>query len=354
MRLLITSYDYPQFVEQLYAASPGLADSPYAAQVEARADSLFSVLYFYAESLQRLGVEAIPITCNLKPAQWRWAREHGISPPERGWTWAILQAQLAHYRPDVWLAIDSGIVPAEVVAQGRTHCGAVVGLQSARIRKDPWGPFDLMLSSIPPLVDRFRELGYACESFRLCFEPGLLKRLPEEARDLPLVFTGSLFDGEHAAREAVLRRVLTQRPIEMWGLGLERLAEQFPDTARLHGVAFGREMYSILARAQVCLNVHGEITEGHANNMRLYEATGMGALLLTDRQSDLSDYFEPEVEVVSFRDPEECQERLAWLEAEPGRRGEVAAAGQRRTLSEHTYDRRAQELMDILSRHGMA
>ena len=44
---------------------------------------------------------------------------------------------------------------------------------------------------------------------------------------------------------------------------------------------------------RIVVNRHIDVAEGYANNMRLYEATGMGALLITDRGRNLGELFEP-------------------------------------------------------------
>jgi hypothetical protein len=46
-------------------------------------------------------------------------------------------------------------------------------------------------------------------------------------------------------------------------------------------------MNEILAHSQVTLNRQIEAAEGSANNMRLFEATGVGAMLVTDDGKNL-------------------------------------------------------------------
>jgi hypothetical protein len=59
-------------------------------------------------------------------------------------------------------------------------------------------------------------------------------------------------------------------------------------------------MYEILAHSQVTLNRQIVAAEGSANNMRLLEATGVGALLLTESRKNLNDLFAPGREVVAY------------------------------------------------------
>ena len=99
----------------------------------------------------------------------------------------------------------------------------------------------------------------------------------------------------------------------------------------------------------MCLNRHIDAAEGHANNMRHYEATGVGAALLTDRGSNLGELFEPEREVATYADVEELVTRAQELLADEHRRDALARAGQERTLREHTYPQRMSELEAILA-----
>ena len=109
-------------------------------------------------------------------------------------------------------------------------------------------------------------------------------------------------------------------------------------------------MFQILHDSRLALNHHGDATP-YANNMRLYEATGVGTLLITDWKENLHEMFEPGKEVIAYRTPEECAELIQYYLEHVEERETVARAGQERTLREHTYHRRMQELVDILERY---
>jgi spore maturation protein CgeB len=83
--------------------------------------------------------------------------------------------------------------------------------------------------------------------------------------------------------------------------------------------------------------------------MRLFEATGMGACLLTDWKTDLQDIFEPDKEVVAYRSAEECVEKVNYLLHHEKERQAIAAAGQRRTLRDHTFAQRALQLDELIT-----
>ena len=82
--------------------------------------------------------------------------------------------------------------------------------------------------------------------------------------------------------------------------------------------------------------------------MRLYEATGVGSLLLTDEGSNLAELFEPGREVVTYAGVDELVEKARHYLAHEDERRAIAAAGQARTLRDHTYELRMRELAEIL------
>jgi spore maturation protein CgeB len=124
-----------------------------------------------------------------------------------------------------------------------------------------------------------------------------------------------------------------------------------PIRSRYVGPALGIEMYQILNRSKITLNHHIDMAGCYANNLRLYEATGVGTLLITDWKKNLHELFEPGREVVSYRSPEECIELVRYYLEHDEERQAIARAGQARTLRDHTSHQRMQSLVEIVSRY---
>jgi spore maturation protein CgeB len=107
-------------------------------------------------------------------------------------------------------------------------------------------------------------------------------------------------------------------------------------------------MYRVLARSRITINTHIDVADGYANNLRLYEATGMGALLVTDRGRNLADLFEEGVEVIAYENAAECRDLIRYYLDRTDEASAIAAAGQERTLASHTWDDRMARLVGIL------
>jgi glycosyltransferase involved in cell wall biosynthesis len=117
--------------------------------------------------------------------------------------------------------------------------------------------------------------------------------------------------------------------------------------ARFQTPVFGEDYFKVLARSKINLNKHIDCAEEFAGNLRLFEATGMGSCLMTDWKINLPEMFEPDAEIISYNSAEECAEKVRYLLDHEEKRKEIALAGQRRVLRDHTYRKRAEQLDEI-------
>jgi spore maturation protein CgeB len=74
----------------------------------------------------------------------------------------------------------------------------------------------------------------------------------------------------------------------------------------------------------------------------------VGTCLVTEWRKNLSEFFEPDKEVVTYRSPEECLEKIKWLLEHPEECQAIAKSGQARTLKDHTFSQRAVQLDGII------
>ena len=374
MRILVLNIDYNGFLESLYAEHPGLAGEPYERQLNVRNESLFGVADFYSRNLNALGHEAYELHANNEPMQLAWAAEHGVPVrhrsgmrwqwrvrrkvvpwvsklPDRRWMYEILAAQIRHYRPDVILNQVLDGISGEFLREMKPHARLLAGQFASPLPEDAdLGMYDLLISSLPNFVDRFRRAGVPAELNRLAFEPRILDAVPAGERDWPISFVGSI-SRHHDERGKLIESICEEFDFRIFGQGVERLPQDSPLRARHCGPAWGSGMYRVLGRSKIALNHHIAIAGPYANNMRLYEATGMGALLLTDWKENLHEIFEPGREVAAYRSHDECLEMIRYYLEHEDERAAIAAAGQKRTLRDHTYGRRMEELAAIIERY---
>ncbi len=113
---------------------------------------------------------------------------------------------------------------------------------------------------------------------------------------------------------------------------------------------FAREYLLVLARSRLVFNQHIDVAGEYAANLRLYEATGLGACLVTDWKKNLGELFELDREVVAYRSADECLERATWLLDHHDEARKIGEAGQRRTLRDYTVRRRMERHLELVLR----
>lgn len=107
-----------------------------------------------------------------------------------------------------------------------------------------------------------------------------------------------------------------------------------------------------MRRVPICLNlVKGNFETGLI--LRHFEITGYGGFMLTYDRSELRQCFKVGEECDVFHNEQELLEKIAHYLNHPKERREIAAAGQRRTLSEHLYSHRLTTLVALLRKAGM-
>jgi len=365
MKFLIADTYYPAFLRSVYAQEIGLRDQPYDLQWHFLMDQCFGTADYYSDNLNKLGHEATDVVVNCRPLQEQWAKEHNLSLKytltrrpyrrlrlpwiEKEWLYPVLRAQIQAFRPDVIHFHDPARVDPAFLREIRADVRLITGQIASPIPSGAdFSQFDLMLSSLPHFVARFRGQGVPSHYFQLGFEPKVLARLEESNTSYPLVFVGGL-SGAHASRTQLLEQIARHHELSIWGYGLETIDPASPLHRCHRGEAWALDMFSILGNAKIALNHHIDIAEKNANNMRLYEATGVGTLLLTDHKENLHTIFAPGEEVVAYRSPEECVELIDHFLSYEQEWSTIAQAGQKRTLAEHTYLHRMQEYLDIIA-----
>jgi spore maturation protein CgeB len=352
VRILIVDSCYPAFLDAHYARTPSLDARSYDEQWRSLMGTFFGTSDAYSHYLGEIGHVAQEVVVNGTALQEAWRREHagGLAAASNE---EILLLQARAFEPDVVYVQNLHLLSDATLTELRQIGGFVVGqIASAapgaeRIRK-----FDLILTSFPHFVEDFRRQGTRSEYFRIGFDPRVLGALgPHRPSERDVVFVGALNALRHRTGNRALTRAARHLPVEFWGYDLRGRPPWSPIRRRYHGQAWGLEMYALLRSARIVLNRHIAEAGQFANNMRLYEATGIGSLLLTDAKVNLPDLFEPGREVVVYETADDLVERARHFLAHEDERAAIARAGQARTLRDHTYAVRMVELAEILERN---
>lgn len=371
MRVIILNSDYGIFLEDLYSRTPGLEAASYAEQMRARNESQFGTADYYSSALRQLGHEAWDVHFNNDSMQKAWAREHavpceadarwtlrlrrGVIPwPTRiepkVWRCHVLHEQIRRWRPDVLLTTDMASFDDAEVRRWKALGCFVAGIGEPPYSESPrqWGVYDLVLAPSEGMVAFFRSRGTRSELLRFAFHDQHVK--PDAERPIDVSFVGSL-SAMHTRRVQFLEALCRRIPgvLQLWAPTVGHLAQDSPVRIAYRGPAWGREANQIVAKSKIHLNIHHDAAGKYADNIRMYDATGLGALLLTDRKKNLSAIFVVGSEVLDFATVEECHERIDWALSHDEEREGIALRGQARTMRDHTFLRRMGDFERIIA-----
>ena len=372
MKILIIDTYYPAFLSRFYAERPGLSQLDYSTQLESLLASCFGTSDFYSRHLNELGCEAYDFVVNCVPLQQTWARKNQVAlsqlalkVPHRLFRLPILGKFLADLpglmdvaveqiklmKPDIIYCQDLSFFPGQVLLDLKKHVRLIVGQIACPLPPESFlKGYDLILTSFPHFVNRLRQIGVQSEYFRIGFDERVLSLIGEVKKDIDFSFVGGI-SRHHGGAIPLLEHLVNTSNMQVFGYGADKLPSSSSIRKHHGGEVWGLDMYRTLARSRITLNRHINVAENNANNMRLYEATGVGAMLLTDLKDNLNELFKVGEEVIAYSSVQEAEELAHYYHNHPEEVHRIALAGQKRTLTEHTYAQRMQELVPILKRY---
>lgn len=324
----------------------------------------------YVEGFRAAGWDADAVIPNSLSLQSKWAQEHHIPQPwTSGWEYGLYLSrlplvnaflhkfphihgmvleQVKAAKPDVVMVQDLNLIPYGFGQELKKHCGLLVGeIASPLPPKSFFKSYDLILSAHPRIVETARSWGLASEWVPLGFDEKWKTISPASTRPIDAIFVGSFTRLQKSTAPLLAEAAKLIPGLQIYGTAPQEVLREWGLEKFHKGPAWGKDMFELLGQSKLVLNRHGEISGPYAVNMRMFEATGSGALLVTENKSNLSDLFEPGSEVLAYESPEHAAKLAREVLDDPGRLDSIASAGQQRTLSSHSYKARAFQVTEI-------
>lgn len=371
MKILILANSSPGFFSTHYNEEAKFRNYSYDDLEKYRVDSHYHPADFYAYNLRLLGHDAKVANINDYYMQSAWARENSFKHSDReqytliwrkkvipwirkkssrNWMYDILREQIRLYKPDIIYNTAVLVVAPTFLKEIKTYNSHIyiVG-QHAPMTLDSaedLSCYDLIISSYPPTIQWLNKNGIKNAFIKLGFEPYVQLGV-SSFKKYDVTFVGA-FHETHQARRDLVEGLCNYFDVHIWAPSLNA-DKTSPLWKNYHGLAYGREMYGVLASSRITLNHHG-YKFPYANNLRLYDSTGMGTFLVTDYKENLSELFNLGKEVVAYKSLTDCVEFIQYFLSNSAERELIAKAGQKRTLKDHSYYQRMCEVSNILER----
>lgn len=366
-KILFVQTNYPDFLEMFHKKITSNSIS-YPGMKKAWDKEMFGHANFYSNNLKPLGWKAQEVIANDLLMQGSWARENKIhfdtrerwwakNIPEsvknylgvRGWVKKILFEQVIKIRPDVIYIHDLSLLNTTDIRRLKKLVRLVVGQIACPLPIDqkPLYEYDLIVSSFPHYVKKFRKMGIGGEYLPWCFEPEVNKTIGKSQKKYDVVFVGG-YSSAHSQGNSILEKLARKVRVDFWGMGEQSLPPTSPIRQTFHGFVWGEEMYKVFSEAKIVVNRHINVAGNVANNMRMFDVTGVGSMLITDSKPNMNEFFKVGEEVVTYTSDLDLVRKVKYYLDHSREREKIALAGKKRTLRDHTYAKRMKELDGIL------
>lgn len=395
----VTSY-YRDFLKNYYNKNQEIVNQSYDVQLSHLMNQCYAWSDFYSVHLRELGNEALEIVANAEPLQNQWAKENGSKATGRD----IVFDQMKSIKPDVVFFQDSFTFNGDQINELRKNVPSIkiiIGNCCSNFNKDyieQFRAFDFMIVCSQRFYGDFAKAGLKTHIILHAFEDTLLSRIQKDNKypEVDFSFLGSFIPGSegHILRQKVVDQLIKSKiNIEIYAhilkinpmdlflrrsafisvqilklLKLNNLAKSIPGIKNAYFLnempqnprnisaisriakppVYGLEMFKAISHSKIGFNMHGKAAGDYAANIRLFEITGAGSCMITDWKKNMNELFEIDKEVVTFNTGDECLEKVNWLLGHPKERENIAIAGQRRVLKDHTFRNRATQLNDII------
>ncbi len=390
---------YRNFVKDFYSKNTEIASKSYDEQLSALLKARFAFSDSFSNHLQAKGVEAHEIIHNAEPLQQAWAKENGVADNQD-----VLFEQIKKYRPEVLFihaTKDFSINYLQHLRKSFPFIKLFVGYICAPFADQEilnYQHYDLILTCLPMFQKQLEKHGVHTSLFYHGFEPIIVDEVKENNafENNDFIFIGSFIGSstyhdyrlqfiERLLAEGIDLRLYANIQLDNWWTitskqiayvlsrilyktGLNTINEQIaplkkvsvlnnlpkqPKYAsifaqKIQSPVYGLDMFKLLSRSKIGFNIHGGISGEYAANIRMFETTGVGSLLMTDHKKNIRDFFEPDTEIVTYQSEEECIEKTNWLLDHPKEAAAIALAGQKRTLKDHAIGNRIAQFHETI------
>lgn len=375
IKLLRISSIYPDFLSEL-KKNIFLKSDNYFESLNKIFAQKYSVSNYITKALIEKNYECVEIINNVNFLQEKWVNEYGDSSSNED----ILIQQIQYYKPDILYIGNVSIVNSTFIKKIKKfnfvklilcfHCAPFTPSIIKNLKD-----VDAIVTCTKGYQQSIsQKLNKKILLMQHAFDSDQQLSSNEEIRDIDVSFVGSLFlnKGLHSNRVEMIYELMKKFKNNYIAINFSNkfflnfvslifrsifkfdLFKKISFFYRLIYIyyfskkpIFGKKMLKILNRTKILVNTHIEDTE-YAGNMRLFEGTGSGCLLITDVKKDIDKLFKPNEEIELFSDKLDLIKKCTYYLKNQDKLKNISKAGLKKTLNFHSYKHRADLLNNFI------
>ena len=349
---------YTHYLNQIYENNAQLKNLSFHDQINYLLNTGFSAGQNFVPFLNPQKWETHYIVLNNTWAQVKWAQSNGKLDVNS--LSEILLHQINHIEPDVLFISDVPGFDFSLISQFKRRPLIVAWLATVVNHQLPWHEIDVILSGISDIRNTIVKLGAKSAEKFMSAAPYHFIANKSHIKSKNIAFAGSFFPGIHDDRARQMDRLshhITDCSIDVYTANQFELSPE--SKINFFQPVYGNDLVNTYANYNIVLDARGnfdlskEKVLAETANMRIFEATKAGALLITENSPNLCEYFEINQEIVTYNNFDELKDKLSYYSRfeNENKLKSIAHKGRIRTINEHSIESRANWLEEILFKY---
>ncbi|GEC58299.1 hypothetical protein ABIF38_005072 [Bradyrhizobium japonicum] len=271
--------------------------------------------------------------------QLLWAKENNLRTDDLE---QILLAQIEQHRTEVFYNLDPIRYSSKFVAKLPGCVKKSIAWRAAPSGNADLTEYDLVVCNFASILENWRQKGCSVASFFPAHDPVMDGYAGARAEELDVIFIGG-YTRHHVNRSQAMRAAASAAGVRarfyLEDSRLTRLANalaplpvlrsyRHPEDIRLIRAdpVYGRDAYAAMAKSRMVFNGAIDMAGEDRGNMRCFETTGCGSVLLTDAGRYPEGFVHGETMLV-YSSPEQIPELIGKLMKEEKLAKLIAQAG---------------------------
>jgi spore maturation protein CgeB len=341
-------------------------------------DQKYSVSNNLTKNFNKKGYKCVEIINNINFLQKKWYKKYGSKKSNED----ILTQQIKFYKPSIIFIANVNLISKKKIDELRKlnfiklifcfHCAPI----SKKMIKN-FSNIDFILTCTEGYKKKFSKVtGKPVFLIQHAYSNETVIKYNSRKRDIDVTFIGSLFINKklHLERIEIIYDLLKKFDNRFIAINFSNyffihliifimkslFNKDFYKKNLLYKLMFvyffsnkpifGTSMFEIFNKSKILVNMHIEDTK-YAGNMRLFEGTGSGCLLLTDKKKDLKKLFKLNHEIVVYKDKDDLITKIKFFLKNNITLSRIAKNGRNKTLKSHNYEKRLNILDKIIKKN---
>ncbi|MFN4285590.1 MAG: glycosyltransferase [Lacibacter sp.] len=310
---------------------------------------------------------------NYAPMQLQWAKEKGWAETDLK---KILFAQLEEFGADVFYNLSPIQFEAAEIKRLPQQRVKIAWFASPEKNNIDFSVYHTRFTNLPSDVDPEAKRGFRSHFFQLSDAPVFHQYTNNENRPIDVLFFGQYLESQFDKRNGYIDELIRLQEKHGFNLVLALMANykykyllpfklplalhqkfkvlQFPPrkvAAHAAPPLFGAEMLRHIGEAKIVFNCHVDMAGNYRVNMRIFEALGCGAHMLSDA-GIYPEGLKAGRHFSEYKNVAELEEKILYLLQHPQERQQVAEAGTAVLRTYYSKEQQWQQFQHIVAQFG--